>query len=138
MVPKSCLHQDGNQTKIFVTVDSFMIRSFLKYKLIIGNSEGFGIKSCNFYRYLKFETKWHLNLVYIKMTIILKYCYNLDSFMFRFFLNNILSGFKEFGLITKVLLVRIFRFLIKLVSLCLHQDGNHTKILLQLDFFMFF
>ena len=74
-----------------------MIRPFLKYILVIGASEGFGSKSCNFIRHLKFETRWHPNFVYTKTTIILKFCYNLNSIMFILFLNYILNEFIGFG-----------------------------------------
>ena len=74
-----------------------MIRPFLKYVIIIGDSEDIGKESCRNFRYLKSETRWHRNLVYNKMTIILKFCYSLNSFMFRIFLNYIVNGFLGFG-----------------------------------------
>ena len=74
-----------------------MIRPFLKYVIIIGDSEDIGKKSCHNFRYLKSETRWHPNLVYTKITIILKFCYSLNSFMFRIFLNYIVNGFLGFG-----------------------------------------
>ena len=40
LIPKSCLHKDGNQTTFFVTINYFRIRPFVKYILIIDDSEG--------------------------------------------------------------------------------------------------
>ena len=57
MVHKCNWHQDGNQTTIFVTVDCFMIRPFLKYVIIIGDSEDIGKKSLDIWNLKQGDTQ---------------------------------------------------------------------------------